>query len=127
MTGVTLRANSAPLCWPTTQAGSVARRIPGAARLVRRQADSPTAVKAAAKKRTAKKAAANDNWPGREVRTTVYVESRPKGRQKGSAIGLCRRGARDRVLKTFKTPAEAIPWAKSEGTSPHVARPASER
>jgi hypothetical protein len=75
MTGVTLRANAAPLCWPTTQAGSVARRIPDAARLVRRQADSPTAVKA-----RPKKAAANDNWPGREVKTKVYVESRPKGR-----------------------------------------------
>jgi hypothetical protein len=43
--------------------------------------ETPTAAKAAAKKRTAKKAAANDNLPGREVRTTVYIEARPKGRQ----------------------------------------------
>ena len=28
----------------------------------------------------------------------------------------------DRVLKTFKTQAQAITWAKSEGHSPHVAR-----
>ena len=28
----------------------------------------------------------------------------------------------DRVLKAFKTQAEAITWAKSEGHSPHVAR-----
>jgi FixJ family two-component response regulator len=28
----------------------------------------------------------------------------------------------DRVLKTFKTQAEAITWAKGEGHAPHVAR-----
>jgi hypothetical protein len=83
---------------------------------------TPPAVKATAKSAPRKKAAANNNLPGTELRTTVYIEARPKGRREGSAIGLCRRGARDRVLKTFKTPAEAIPWAKSEGTSPHVAR-----
>ncbi len=49
-------------------------------------AETPTAVKAATKKRTAKKAAANDNSPGREVRTIIYIEARPKGRQEGSAI-----------------------------------------
>ena len=59
--------------------------------------------------------------------TTVFIEARPKGRQEGSAIldyvveeqgGL--------VLKTFKTQAEAITWAKSEGHASRSARPATE-
>jgi hypothetical protein len=80
-------------------------------------------VEAAAKKRTAKKAATNNNLPGREVRTTVYIEARPKGRQEGSAIkGYVVEEQGDRVLKTFKTQAEAIAWAKSEGHSSQVAR-----
>jgi uncharacterized protein (DUF4415 family) len=78
--------------------------------------------KGAAGKRTAEKAAAN-NVPGREVMTTVYIEARPKGRQEGSAIeDYVVEEQGDRVLKTFKTQAEAIAWAKSEGHSPHVAR-----
>ena len=78
---------------------------------------------AAAKKRAAKKVAADHNLPGREVMTTVYIEARPKGRQEGSAIeDYVVEEQGDRVLKTFKTQAEAIAWAKSEGHSPHVAR-----
>jgi hypothetical protein len=101
----------------------MARRIPGAARLVRRPAETPTAVGAAAKKRTAKKAAANNNLPGREVRTTVYIEAPPEGRQEASAIeDYVVEEQGDRVLKTFKTQAEAITWAKSEGHSPHLSR-----
>ena len=55
--------------------------------------------------------------------TTVFIEARPKGRQEGSAIedyGVEEEGGR--VLKSFKTQAEAITWAKSEGHAPHVAR-----
>ena len=75
----------------------------------------------AAKTKLAKKAAAN--LPGKELMTTVYIEARPKGRQEGSAIeGYVVVEQGDRVLKTFKTQAEAITWAKSKGHSPHVAR-----
>ena len=53
----------------------------------------------------------------------VFVVARPKGRSEGSHIAdyvVEEQG--DRVLKTFKTQAEAITWAKSQGHSPHVAR-----
>jgi hypothetical protein len=53
----------------------------------------------------------------------VYVEARPKGRSEGSHIAdyvVEEQG--DRFLKAFKTQAEAITWAKSEGHLPHVAR-----
>jgi uncharacterized protein (DUF4415 family) len=68
-----------------------------------------------AETKPAKKPAANKT-PGR-----VYIEARPKGRQ-GSAIEDYVVEQGDRVLKTFKTQAEAITWAKSKGHSPHVAR-----
>jgi uncharacterized protein (DUF4415 family) len=68
-----------------------------------------------AKTKPAKKPTANKT-PGR-----VYIEARPKGRQ-GSAIEGYVVEQGDRVLKTFKTQAEAISWAKSVGHSPHVAR-----
>jgi uncharacterized protein (DUF4415 family) len=67
-----------------------------------------------AKTKPAKKPTANKT-PGR-----VYIEARPKGRQ-GSAIEDYVVEQGDRVLKTFKTQAEAITWAKSKGHSPHVA------
>ena len=55
--------------------------------------------------------------------TTVFVEARPKGRREGTAIvDYVVEEQGDRVLKAFKTQAEAITWAKSEGHSPHVAR-----
>jgi hypothetical protein len=60
--------------------------------------------------------------------TTVFIEARPKGRREGTAIvDYVVEEQGDRVLKAFKTQAEAIAWAKSEGHSPHVAGPASER
>jgi hypothetical protein len=53
----------------------------------------------------------------------VYVEARPKGRREGSATeDFVVEEQGDRVLKTFKTQAEAITWAKSEGHSPNIAR-----
>jgi hypothetical protein len=53
----------------------------------------------------------------------VYVEARPKGRPEGSPIeDYVVEEQGDRVLKTFRTQAAAIAWAKSEGHSPHVAR-----
>ena len=55
--------------------------------------------------------------------TTVFIEARPKGRREGSAIeDYVVEEQGNRVLKTFKTQAEAIAWAKSEGHSPQVAR-----
>ena len=55
--------------------------------------------------------------------TTVFIEARPKGRREGTAIvDYVVEEQGDRVLKAFKTQAEAIAWAKSEGHSPHVAR-----
>ena len=55
--------------------------------------------------------------------TTVFVEARPKGRREGTAIvDYVVEEQGDRFLKAFKTQAEAITWAKSEGHSPHVAR-----
>jgi uncharacterized protein (DUF4415 family) len=82
-----------------------------------------TTIQKTAQKRATKKAATNSNLPEREVMTTVYIEARPKGRREGSAIeDYVVEEQGDRVLKTFKTQAEAIAWAKSEGHSPHVAR-----
>jgi hypothetical protein len=53
----------------------------------------------------------------------VFVEARPKGRQDGSAIDdFVVETAGDQVLRTFRTQAEAIAWAKSNGHTPHVAR-----
>jgi hypothetical protein len=55
--------------------------------------------------------------------TTVFIEARPKGRPEGSSIeDFVVEEKGDRVLKTFKTQAEAITWAKSEGHAAHVAR-----
>ena len=55
--------------------------------------------------------------------TTVFIEARPKGRREGTAIvDYVVEEQGDRVLKAFKTQAEAITWAKSEGHSPNVAR-----
>jgi hypothetical protein len=60
---------------------------------------------------------------GREVMATVFIEARPKGRREGTAIvDYVVEEQGDRFLKAFKTQAEAITWAKSEGHSPHVAR-----
>jgi hypothetical protein len=54
---------------------------------------------------------------------TVYVEARPKGRPEGDPItDYVVEGHADNVLGTFRTQAEAIAWAKSNGHSPHVAR-----
>jgi antitoxin HigA-1 len=72
-------------------------------------------IRTAKTKPARKKAAANNTPEG------VYIEARPKGRQ-GSAIEDYVVEQGDRVLKTFKTQAEAITWAKSKGHSPHVAR-----
>jgi hypothetical protein len=61
--------------------------------------------------------------PGERNMTTVFIEARPKGRREGTAIvDYVVEEQGDRVLKAFKTQAEAITWAKSEGHSPHVAR-----
>jgi hypothetical protein len=66
--------------------------------------------------------ASTDNNRGENM-TIVFIEARPKGRPEGSAIeDYVVEEQGDRVLKTFKTQAEAIAWAKSEGHSPHVAR-----
>jgi hypothetical protein len=55
--------------------------------------------------------------------TKVFIEPRPKGRPEGAAIeDFVVEEEGDRVLKIFKTQAEAIVWAKSEGHSPNVAR-----
>ena len=61
--------------------------------------------------------------------TTVFIEARPKGRREGTAIvDYVVEEQGDRVLKAFKTQAEAITWAKSEGAlAPRRAGPASER
>jgi hypothetical protein len=60
---------------------------------------------------------------GERNMTTVFIEARPKGRREGTAIvDYVVEEQGDRVLKAFKTLAEAITWAKSEGHSPHVAR-----
>ena len=53
----------------------------------------------------------------------VFIEPRPKGRPEGAAIeDFVVEEEGERVLKTFKTQAEAVAWAKSEGHSPNVAR-----
>ena len=53
----------------------------------------------------------------------VYIEARPKSRSEGSPVeDYVVEEQGDRVLKTCKTQAEAIAWAKSQGHSPHVAR-----
>jgi hypothetical protein len=53
----------------------------------------------------------------------VYIESRPKGRPKGSQIDdYVVEDHTDHVLDTFKTQREAINWAKREGHHPLVAR-----
>ena len=60
-----------------------------------------------------------NDWPGRDT----VPQARPKGRREGTAIvDYVVEEQGDRVLKAFKTQAEAIAWAKSEGHSPHVAR-----
>ena len=51
--------------------------------------------------------------------TPVFIEARPEGRQEGTAIvDYVVEEQGDRVLKAFKTQAEDITWAKSEGTRP---------
>jgi hypothetical protein len=53
----------------------------------------------------------------------VYIEARPKGRPEGTSIeDYVVEEQGDRVLKTSKTQAEAVAWAKGAGHSPHVAR-----
>jgi hypothetical protein len=60
---------------------------------------------------------------GEKIMAKVYIEARPKGRPEGSPIeDFVVEEQGDRVLKTFKTQAAAITWAKSQGHSPHVAR-----
>jgi hypothetical protein len=60
---------------------------------------------------------------GEKFMATVFIEARPKGRREGTAIvDYVVEEQGDRFLKAFKTQAEAITWAKSEGHSPHVAR-----
>ena len=51
-----------------------------------------------------------------KIMANVYIEARPKGRREGTPI------EDHRVLKTFKTQAEAITWAKGQGHAPHEAR-----
>jgi hypothetical protein len=66
---------------------------------------------------------ARSTTSGERNMTTVYIEARPQGRREGTAIvdyAVEEQG--DRFLKAFKTQAEAIAWAKSEGHLPHVAR-----
>ena len=59
-----------------------------------------------------------DNYRG-EKHYDVFIEARPKGRREGTAIvDYVVEEQGDRVLKAFKTQAEAITWAKSEGTRP---------
>ena len=54
---------------------------------------------------------------------TVYIEARPKIRQKGSPIDdYVVKDRADHVLATFKTQREAIEWAKKNGHTAHVAR-----
>ncbi|MFZ0602596.1 MAG: hypothetical protein WAN05_14800, partial [Roseiarcus sp.] len=58
----------------------------------------------------------------------VYIEARPKGRQEGTAIeDYVVEEQGDRVLKIFKTQAEAITWSKSEGDLPLNFHPAAIR
>jgi hypothetical protein len=65
----------------------------------------------------------NNNLSGEKIMANVYIEARPKGREEGTSIeDYVVEEQGDRVLKTFKTQAEAITWAKSQGHSPHVAR-----
>ena len=51
----------------------------------------------------------------------VHIEARPKGRQEGTSIeDYVVEEQGNRVLKTFKTQAEAITWAKGQGRAPHL-------
>ena len=53
----------------------------------------------------------------------VFVEARPKGRPEGSSItDYVVEDHADHVLATYKTQAEAIAWAKTNGHRPYVAR-----
>jgi hypothetical protein len=59
----------------------------------------------------------------RKSMAKVYVEARPKDRPEGSRIDdYVVEDHADHVLATFKTPREAIDWAKSKGHAPLVAR-----
>jgi len=103
-------AKRSPLLTEVDDALKAATRIDPHVEEAMRKAGVGTAKTKPAKKPTTNKT------PGR-----VYIEARPKGRQ-GSAIEGYVVEQGDRVLKTFKTQAEAITWAKSVGHSPHVAR-----
>jgi hypothetical protein len=53
----------------------------------------------------------------------VYVEARPRGRPRGSAIDdYVVEDQADHVLGTFKTQTGAIEWAQSQGHHPLIAR-----
>jgi hypothetical protein len=53
----------------------------------------------------------------------VYIETRPKGRPKGSHIDdYVAEDHADHILATFKTQREAIDWANRQNHHPLVAR-----
>jgi hypothetical protein len=52
----------------------------------------------------------------------VYIEARPKGRDRDPIENYVVEGDADDVLHTAKTREEAIQWAKRHRHSPHVAR-----
>ena len=52
----------------------------------------------------------------------VYVEARQRKPGENYIEDYVVEEQGDRVLKTFKTQAEAITWAKGQGHAPHVAR-----
>jgi hypothetical protein len=62
------------------------------------------------------------NRQGGKIMATVYVEARPKGREGTPIDDYVVEDHAGHVLRTLKTQAEAIAWAKSNGHSPHVAR-----
>ena len=58
-----------------------------------------------------------DNYRGEKHDDSSSLEARPKGRREGTAIvDYVVEEQGDRVLKAFKTQAEAITWAKSGPT-----------
>jgi hypothetical protein len=74
-----------------------------------------------------REAAATTDPGEEEVMTAVFIEARPKGRPEGSLIEdsvVEEKGGR--VLKTFKTQAQAMTWAR-RAFAPVGARAASER
>ena len=61
--------------------------------------------------------------PGSDAMPNVYIESRPKGRPKGSpVVDYVVEDHADHVLATTKTQHEAIEWARKQGHQSLVAR-----